>query len=831
MTAPARIPQSWLLLLTALCLHAALAQASISSSFSFPQDVFSKPAFDILLGGATGDALALPIRKSAAVAILEQQGARNRLTDIDMTASGALESSLALAHRSASSSDSPHTRAPLLWTVQRVSPISTHLCAIPDFSATRTQSSKPNVTSTVQSRHDLIRSAQRLLDPLKKRCLYHTVDWFTYSFCHGREVRQFRLLTPQSAASDALKRAGGGQKGEKAAIEAAQKVASQREPIADPAYPAFTLGRWRPQNDEIIGDDHSPAPQGSQTLSEIAGTTSSTPLLGSSAYVGTDLVEEVQFGDWDEEELFAAEAKVLATLGEASRNGVKDDSEDVHAAPDAHTESSAATSGSSRSNRHRYITQTWSDGTLCDLNNQPRTIEVQFHCSHRKPAIDRIVLIKETTICNYVLMIETPRLCNEPAFAGEKEEATQQVRCHRVVDDAFRGLTLGDAHASGQTSRDTEASADTAASTRRSGEQSNAEPGPREHAETTGLADNGNTGESHDGDGSHTYGDLAQYRSIYDDYYDEALGKHGPEYERIKKDHMQAYYGHNPDQTGDDYDAYDQQNAGGSEALSGDQEQEAYLYVELDEDGNVNVQTLSEAEAAEEARQKSGSGKRRTSQESERSNTGVADAAGSGDHEEDILEIQLEVEDLMDIMAGRDAGLLEKKLADRLSQKLHKIKSQQDQQEQDHQDVDQDQRKKSYQKDSPSGGQLQGELAAVYKRLMKAIDGTGHTGAGADNKRREEAVKKEASQAESNAKKGPGEFEFKPQAAGASRQQQQQSQQQRMAKVGDSLAERAKRFYDAKDRDRTDQSAKSDNEPRPGKTAPKQQPQQQHVEL
>lgn len=35
--------------------------------------------------------------------------------------------------------------------------------------------------------------AIRMLQPMKKQCLYHMKDWWTYSFCYGEDVRQFHL--------------------------------------------------------------------------------------------------------------------------------------------------------------------------------------------------------------------------------------------------------------------------------------------------------------------------------------------------------------------------------------------------------------------------------------------------------------------------------------------------------------------------------------------------------------------------------------------------------------------------------------------------------------
>lgn len=70
----------------------------------------------------------------------------------------------------------------------------------------------------------------------------------------------------------------------------------------------------------------------------------------------------------------------------------------------------------------------------------------QFHCNTQTP--DRIFLIRETSICNYVMLIHTPRLCAEPIFlerrrgtgpddspaGGGGNQQIEQVRCRPIVD-------------------------------------------------------------------------------------------------------------------------------------------------------------------------------------------------------------------------------------------------------------------------------------------------------------------------------------------------------------------------------------------------------------
>ncbi|PLW22074.1 hypothetical protein PCANC_23403 [Puccinia coronata f. sp. avenae] len=62
----------------------------------------------------------------------------------------------------------------------------------------------------------------------------------------------------------------------------------------------------------------------------------------------------------------------------------------------------------------RYLVQRWDGGTICDMTGKPRSVEVQFHCSTL--GSDHIALLRETSLCEYLLVIHTPRLCSEPLF-------------------------------------------------------------------------------------------------------------------------------------------------------------------------------------------------------------------------------------------------------------------------------------------------------------------------------------------------------------------------------------------------------------------------------
>ncbi|KAL8641597.1 MAG: hypothetical protein Q9228_001619, partial [Teloschistes exilis] len=79
----------------------------------------------------------------------------------------------------------------------------------------------------------------------------------------------------------------------------------------------------------------------------------------------------------------------------------------------------------------RYLVQTLSGGTTCDLTGRDRKIEVQFHC-HPQSA-DRIGWIKEVSTCSYLMVIYTPRLCNDIAFLPPRENKAAPITCQEIL--------------------------------------------------------------------------------------------------------------------------------------------------------------------------------------------------------------------------------------------------------------------------------------------------------------------------------------------------------------------------------------------------------------
>ncbi|KAK3713462.1 Protein OS-9 [Vermiconidia calcicola] len=81
----------------------------------------------------------------------------------------------------------------------------------------------------------------------------------------------------------------------------------------------------------------------------------------------------------------------------------------------------------------RYLVQRLDGGTKCDLTGKDRRVEVQFHCNQHPS--DRISLIKETSTCTYLLVIQTPRLCNDVAFQPPQKDAPNTISCSPILGE------------------------------------------------------------------------------------------------------------------------------------------------------------------------------------------------------------------------------------------------------------------------------------------------------------------------------------------------------------------------------------------------------------
>ncbi|XP_040089021.1 protein OS-9 isoform X1 [Oryx dammah] len=95
----------------------------------------------------------------------------------------------------------------------------------------------------------------------------------------------------------------------------------------------------------------------------------------------------------------------------------------------------AKVAGASKQHRlKRYHSQTYGNGSKCDLNGRPREAEVRFLCDEGAGISgDYIDRVDEPLSCSYVLTIRTPRLCPHPLLRPPPSAAPQAILCHPAL--------------------------------------------------------------------------------------------------------------------------------------------------------------------------------------------------------------------------------------------------------------------------------------------------------------------------------------------------------------------------------------------------------------
>lgn len=132
----------------------------------------------------------------------------------------------------------------------KMGPRDSYLCLIPkpldNIPAVQQQDSDADVTPA---------RSWSLLQPLSGTCLYHHQGWFTYSYCHNDEIRQFKEMAPTQP-----------------------RFAGTYKPEEDPEWESYTLGR-APRSPEP-GADLTVAEQSAQAANlELARSAGSRYLV------------------------------------------------------------------------------------------------------------------------------------------------------------------------------------------------------------------------------------------------------------------------------------------------------------------------------------------------------------------------------------------------------------------------------------------------------------------------------------------------------------------------------------------------------------------------
>lgn len=233
-----------------------------------------------------------------------------------------------------------HRQAPFRAYLHRSAPESLHVCTLaePDLSPAGEQP-QPDEFELRDHRRRVLTNALHLLSSLKDTCLFHTFNWFTYSLCYGDAIKQFRALPGTM---------GGG-----------------KTPAMDPSQPSFVLGRWREGVEAIRG----------------AAETSASPAGRAAVTDGEREIARETHANEDVDAHGASEAAAASSGRLGAHEAGTELMELVHfsSLEGSETERGRAEMATQTAleGRGRYISQVWTDGTLCDMNDEPRTAEVQ----------------------------------------------------------------------------------------------------------------------------------------------------------------------------------------------------------------------------------------------------------------------------------------------------------------------------------------------------------------------------------------------------------------------------------------------------------------------
>ncbi|XP_042653057.1 protein OS-9 [Tyto alba] len=82
----------------------------------------------------------------------------------------------------------------------------------------------------------------------------------------------------------------------------------------------------------------------------------------------------------------------------------------------------------------RYHSQSYVNGSRCDLTGQAREAEVRFLCE--EGAVDYIARVDEPQSCSYVLTVHTTRICHHPFLRPPAGAAPQPILCQPALSPA-----------------------------------------------------------------------------------------------------------------------------------------------------------------------------------------------------------------------------------------------------------------------------------------------------------------------------------------------------------------------------------------------------------
>ncbi|RAH70816.1 PRKCSH domain-containing protein [Aspergillus aculeatinus CBS 121060] len=125
---------------------------------------------------------------------------------------------------------------------------------------------------------------------------------------------------------------------------------------------------------------------------------------------------------------------VLGRFPLGGGDGAEEEDDFAHTGESTHKKATASTTDVAElqtKGGSRYLVQRLDGGTRCDLTGRRRKIEVQFHCHPQ--STDRIGWIKETATCSYLMIIYTPRLCNDAVFLPPQQDEIHEIECRQIL--------------------------------------------------------------------------------------------------------------------------------------------------------------------------------------------------------------------------------------------------------------------------------------------------------------------------------------------------------------------------------------------------------------
>lgn len=196
----------------------------------------------------------------------------------------------------------------------------TYVCTLPILKQEEIESDEQQEIKTWSDieQQEAKNIATEAMSVMSDKCIYFSKDWWTYSFCYGKDVMQFHL-------DDLF-------------------IISSRPPEPGPGVMSFVLGQFETNSNGTITSD----------------------------------IEVVSDGDVS------------------------------------------------------YLSYTLNQGTVCDLTNKARSIEVQVYCNP-KHARDSILRIQEVKSCKYRMEVSTNKICGHPVFAPPEKIDPLKLECRKIV--------------------------------------------------------------------------------------------------------------------------------------------------------------------------------------------------------------------------------------------------------------------------------------------------------------------------------------------------------------------------------------------------------------